>query len=54
MFTKYRTEITSEQVVQELLADPNSPWGSSATGPNKQFIGAMELVQKARPATIET
>ena len=26
MFTKNRTEITSEQVVQELLADPNSPW----------------------------
>ena len=25
-FTKNRTEITSEQVVQELLADPNSPW----------------------------
>ena len=26
IFTKNRTEITSEQVVQELLADPNSPW----------------------------
>ena len=25
-FTKNRMEITSEQVVQELLADPNSPW----------------------------
>ena len=26
MFTKNRTEITSEQAVQKLLADPNSPW----------------------------
>ena len=26
MFTKNRREITSEQVVQELLADPDSPW----------------------------
>ena len=26
MFTDDRTEITSEQVVQELLADPHSPW----------------------------
>ena len=26
MFTKNRTEITSEQAVQELLADPDSPW----------------------------
>ena len=26
MFTKNRTEITSEQVVQELVADPDSPW----------------------------
>jgi hypothetical protein len=25
-FTKNRTEITSEQVVQVLVADPNSPW----------------------------
>ena len=26
MFTKNRTEISSEQAVQELLADPDSPW----------------------------
>ena len=26
MFAKNRTQITSEQVVQELLADPNSQW----------------------------
>ena len=26
MFTKNRTEITSEQAVQELLADPDLPW----------------------------
>jgi hypothetical protein len=26
MFTKNRTEITSEQVVQELVADPDPPW----------------------------
>ena len=26
MFTKNRTEITSEQAVQELVADPDSPW----------------------------
>ena len=26
MFTRNRTEITSEQVVQELVADPDSPW----------------------------
>src|SRR6185295_2790079 len=26
MFTKNRTEITSQQVVQELVADPDSPW----------------------------
>ena len=26
MFTKNRTEMPSEQVVQELVADPNSPW----------------------------
>jgi hypothetical protein len=26
MFTKNRTEIASEQVVQELVADPDSPW----------------------------
>ena len=26
MFTKNRREITSEHVVQELLADPNSQW----------------------------
>ena len=26
MFAKNRTQITSEQVVQELLADPDSQW----------------------------
>jgi hypothetical protein len=26
MFTKNRTQLTSEQVVQELLADPDSQW----------------------------
>ena len=37
MFTKNRTEITSEQVVQELLADPNSPWQRiSRPRPNHQ------------------
>ena len=30
MFTKNFTEITSEQAVQELLADPNSPWHVSS------------------------
>ena len=35
MFTKNRTEITSEQAVQELLADPISPWYEyRSRGPN--------------------
>ena len=33
-FTKNRMEITSEQVVQELLADPNSPWHECRSRPN--------------------
>jgi putative DNA primase/helicase len=39
MFTKNRTEITSEQVVQELAAHPDSPW---LTSDQRRKAGAFD------------
>ena len=53
MLTKNRTEITSEQVVQELLADPNSPWHEyRGRGPiTKNQVAALLRDYDIRPAS---
>ena len=53
-FTKNRTEITSEQVVQELLADPNSPWHEyRGRGPiTKNQVAALLRDYDIRPVVV--
>ena len=54
MFTKNRTEITSEQVVQELVADPNSPWHEyCGRGPiTKNQVAALLRDYDIRPVVV--
>ena len=54
MFTKNRTEITSEQVVQELLADPDSQWHEyRSRGPiTKNQVAALLKDFEIRPVVI--
>ena len=54
MFTKNRREITSEQVVQELLADPNSPWHEyRGRGPiTKNQVAALLKDFEIRPVVV--
>ena len=54
MFTKNRTEITSEQAVQELLADPNSPWQEyRGRGPiTKNQVAALLRDYDIRPVVL--
>jgi hypothetical protein len=53
-FTKNRMEITSEQVVQELLADPNSPWHEyRGRGPiTKNQVAALLRDHDIRPVVV--
>ena len=53
-FTKNRTEITSEQVVQELVADPNSPWHEyRGRGPiTKNQVAALLRDYDIRPVVV--
>ena len=54
MFTKNRTEITSEQAVQALLADPNSPWHEyRGRGPiTKNQVAALLRDYDIRPVVV--
>jgi len=54
MFTKNRTEITSEQVVQELVADPDSPWQEyRGRGPiTKNQVAALLRDYDIRPVVV--
>ena len=54
MFTKNRTEITSEQVVQELVADPDSPWHEyCGRGPiTKNQVAALLRDYDIRPVVL--
>jgi hypothetical protein len=54
MFTKNRTEITSEQAVQELLADPDSPWHEyRGRGPiTKNQVAALLRDYDIRPVVV--
>ena len=54
MFAKNRTQITSEQVVQELLADPNSQWHEyRGRGPiTKNQIAALLKDFEIRPVVV--
>jgi hypothetical protein len=54
MFTKNRTEIASEQVVQELVADPDSPWHEyRGRGPiTKSQVAALLRDYDIRPVVI--
>ena len=54
MFTRNHTEITSEQVVQELLADPNSPWQEyRGRGPiTKNQVAALLRDYDIRPVVV--
>ena len=54
MFTKNRREITSEQVVQELLADPNSQWHEyRSRGPiTKNQVAALLRDYDIRPVVV--
>ena len=54
MFTKNRTEITSEQVVHELVADPNSPWHEyCGRGPiTKNQVAALLPDYDIRPVVV--
>ena len=51
MFAKNRTQITSEQVVQELLADPDSQWHEiRSRGPiTKNQVAALLKDFEIRP-----
>ena len=53
-FTKNRTEITSEQVVQELVADPDSPWHEyRGRGPiTKNQVAALLRDYDIRPVVV--
>ena len=54
MFAKNRTQITSEQVVQELLADPDSPWHEyRIRGPiTKNQVAALLKDFEIRPVVV--
>jgi Protein of unknown function (DUF3631) len=54
MFSKNRTEITSEQVVQELVADPDSPWHEyCGRGPiTKNQVAALLRDYDIRPVVL--
>ena len=54
MFGKDRTQITSEQVLQELLADPNSPWHEyRGRGPiTKNQVAALLKDFEIRPVVV--
>ena len=54
MFTKNRTEISSEQAVQELLADPDSPWQEyRGRGPiTKNQVAALLRDYDIRPVVL--
>ena len=54
MFAKNRTQITSEQVVQELLADPNSQWHEyRGRGPiTKNQVAALLKDFEIRPVVV--
>ena len=54
MFTKNRTEITSAQVVQELVADPDSPWHEYyGRGPiTKNQVAALLRDYDIRPVVV--
>ena len=54
MFAKNRTQITSEQVVQELLADPNSQWHEyRSRGPiTKNQVAALLKDFEIRPVVV--
>ena len=54
MFAKNRTQITSEQVVQELLADPNSQWNEyRSRGPiTKNQVAALLKDFEIRPVVV--
>jgi hypothetical protein len=54
IFTKNRMEITSEQAVQELLADPNSPWHEyRGRGPiTKSQVAALLRNYDIRPVVV--
>jgi hypothetical protein len=54
MFAKNRTEITSEQVVQELLADPDSQWHEyRGRGPiTKHQVAALLKDFEIRPVVV--
>ena len=54
MFTKNRAEITSEQVVQELVADPDSPWHEyRGRGPiTKNQVAALLKDFEIRPVVV--
>ena len=56
MFTKNRTEITSEQVVQELVADPDSPWQEyRGRGPiTKNRVAALLRDYDIRPVVVQS
>ena len=54
MFAKNRTQITSEQVVQELLADPDSQWHEyRSRGPiTKNLVAALLKDFEIRPVVV--
>ena len=54
MFTKNRTEITSEQAVQELVADPDLPWHEyRGRGPiTKNQVAALLRDYDIRPVVV--
>jgi len=54
MFAKNRTQITSEQVVQELLADPDSQWHEyRGRGPiTKNRVAALLKDFEIRPVVV--
>ena len=54
MFAKNRTQITSEQVVQELLADPDSQWHEyRGRGPiTKNQVAALLKDFEIRPVVV--
>ena len=54
MFAKNRTQITSEQVVQELLADPDSQWHEiRSRGPiTKNQVAALLKDFEIRPVVV--
>ena len=55
MFAKNRTEITSEQAVQELVADPDLPWHEyRGQGPiTKNQVAALLRDLDIRPVVVQ-